>query len=567
MLYSSEVANVINCEKNRLAELNERYEKICCYLHTESTIENLKHDIEKTALRNEIAYIEVNIQNWANIYSDQLEKEQVGGMVQTNQISQEETEMNTTEVRMLSGEFNLLTDEQIEDNGYIYECVDCGEMVEVESYVESDSNDKVLCNDCRDNGSEYELCSSCNTYEYDCVFTEDTNEFYCNDCLHRIYCCDDCGTYYVNWSSIHTDNSNNVICNGCWDNGNYFHCDDCENIVDYDDAVSTSNGTYCSSCYEYNDHCEDDREDLSNWVHEYDYVPYMHFLGDDSTHAFRIGMELEIMGGNGYDFCTETENIQDIYLKNDGSLDDTGIEIVTYPMSIGYFMNDLSLTEILNTARSNSFTSHDNGSCGFHVHVDRNSLGKNTIDQKYTIAKLLLLFERFFDEKLVKFSRRNSEQLNHWCKKSYINYDKNEDTVGVLYEKISEKERYEGRYQAINLQNRNTIEFRIFRGSLKEQTIRAAVQFCEVLTNYAKNNDINKIQVCTWDEAIRSDYKDLNAYLELKGLIDIKPEIEEVPEVVEELKITEEVERDANGFSISYNPYDLLTQGSLAQAI
>lgn len=238
------------------------------------------------------------------------------------------------------------------------------------------------------------------------------------------------------------------------------------------------------------------------------------------------------MEGNGREFCEETEGYQEIYLKNDGSLDESGIEIVTHPMTMDFFHSEFPLTEIISAAKSNDFTSHDNKKCGLHVHVDRNCLGKTQIDQKYTIAKLLLLCERFFEDKLVPFSRRTEYQLSNWCKKPRMNYDQNEDTIGVLIEKIESKQRCEDRYQTINLQNRNTIEFRVFRGSLVEGTIRAAVQLCEVLTSFAKNNDINKIQVCTWEEAVKSDYVELNAYLKLKKLV----EVDDIEEVKSETK-------------------------------
>jgi hypothetical protein len=40
------------------------------------------------------------------------------------------------------------------------------------------------------------------------------------------------------------------------------------------------------------------------------------------------------------------------------------------------------------------------------------------------------------------------------------------------------------RYEAINLTGRETIEFRIFRGSLKYEAVIAAVEFCHALLEY-----------------------------------------------------------------------------------
>lgn len=496
----------------------------------------------------------------------------------------EEDEMETYEIHMLTGEVEWMTEAQMEDY-LIYICCDCGELCEAETYQDVDKRMQILCNSCENNGSDYRFCSKCNYYEEDCIITEDSEQIYCSDCIDYIYHCEECVGYFEYSDSIHQDDHETTVCNHCYDYCDYVSCEECGRIMYSDDTEMYDGACYCSSCY-----CdiEERGNNLSRWVHEWNYRPEPVFLGGQNKSDFRAGIELEIMYGNGREFCEETEGYQEIYLKNDGSLDESGIEIVTHPMTMDYFHSEFPLTEIISAAKSNDFTSHDNNKCGLHVHVDRNCLGKTSIDQKYTIAKLLLLCERFFDDKLIPFSRRTEFQLNQWCKKPKMDYDHDEDTIGVLVEKIESKQRCEDRYQTINLQNRNTIEFRIFRGSLVEGTVRAAIQLCEVLTNFAKNNDINKIQVCTWEEAVKSDYIELNEYLKSKKLTEdddieeLKNETKESfcsstrpamsPPVARQVptelgNFTTDDDINTGEFSQAFNPCDLLIQDQLMQAL
>ena len=53
------------------------------------------------------------------------------------------------------------------------------------------------------------------------------------------------------------------------------------------------------------------------------------------------------------------------------------------------------------------------------------------------------------------------------------------------------------RYHAINLTNRNTIEFRMFRGTLNIETFFATLQLVDNIVRYVKehtNNDIQSLQ-------------------------------------------------------------------------
>ena len=86
--------------------------------------------------------------------------------------------------------------------------------------------------------------------------------------------------------------------------------------------------------------------------------------------------------------------------------------------------------------------------------------------------------ERHWQE-LVKFSRRTPENLNRWSAR----YSTISDTAEETYSKSKDKRM--GRYVALNLENYNTIEFRLFRGTLKLNTFIATLQLVNEICNVA----------------------------------------------------------------------------------
>lgn len=49
------------------------------------------------------------------------------------------------------------------------------------------------------------------------------------------------------------------------------------------------------------------------------------------------------------------------------------------------------------------YTSHQAGTCGLHVHVNRNAFGETEAQQDAAIARILYFFEKNWEE-LLKFS-------------------------------------------------------------------------------------------------------------------------------------------------------------------
>ena len=79
---------------------------------------------------------------------------------------------------------------------------------------------------------------------------------------------------------------------------------------------------------------------------------------------------------------------------------------------------------------------------------------------------------------IVPFSRRNIETMERWAAKPSLSCMETE-TENEIMDKVKWY-KSDGRYKAINLQNDNTIEFRLFRGTLKLNTFIASLQFVVV---------------------------------------------------------------------------------------
>lgn len=404
-----------------------------------------------------------------------------------------------------------------------YVCEHCGERVPADQ-VYVDSCGTVICEDCFEDAETCEECGQFIFYSDGGVTTATRrvryNEYQCyvcDSCLDEHYFhCDSCDEYYHN-SLLELSDDNHSICVGC--SSDWVRCRECGEVLYRDDAEydDENDNWYCTEC----------SNRLQYRIRNYSYKPSPNFLslpGDpaDGGDKLYMGVELEIDGGNDPSECAYDilrNNAEVIYIKHDGSLGGNGMELVTHPCTLSYHRNVFPWEEIMKTARSYGYRSHETDTCGLHVHVNRTALGLGTDQQEATIAKIALLMERFWDT-LVKFSRRNYSQL-HWCKKLNIDVAPDE-TDQELINKIAKSRTvyHDDRYYALNLTNSNTIEFRVFRGTLKYETLMATLQFVRNIVTWAREHTVRETLKCTWNEfALSADYPELKAYMESRGII------------------------------------------------
>ena len=320
--------------------------------------------------------------------------------------------------------------------------------------------------------------------------------------------CEDCGDWFLN-EDMRGDDNDIWVCDYCYDES-WYTCNNCECLVHADDVHEINDCYYCETCAE-------EIEDENETIHDYSYKPDPDFYHtqEDFTHGtpLYMGVELEVDKGEDPQKLAEElqGNVSEIYCKHDGSLED-GVEIVSHPCTLAYHTDELDWEWIRKKCCEYGFTSHDAGTCGLHVHVNRDFFGNNQNEIDLNIAKVVLLVNRFWESHMIPFSRRTEEQLNHWASKNEITLE-DDDNDATLANKARDL-RNKGRYYAVNLRNANTIEFRLFRGTLKASTFNATLQFVDTLCRFAKELNINDINKTTWEDIFRDvDYPDLIDYL------------------------------------------------------
>ncbi|WP_294411125.1 amidoligase family protein [uncultured Ruminococcus sp.] len=360
-------------------------------------------------------------------------------------------------------------------------------------------------------------CSHCGAIigedeEYETI----DGEIVCTDCVEQhTTTCDRCGATI--WSDDSYGDEYTTLCASCYHN-HYVRCCCCDALLHEDDAYNIDGDSYCSECYH-------DEVDKNRSIHDYGYKPEPIFYGGDSTRYF--GVELEIDGaGKDCDNADEllliaNKDAEHIYVKGDGSLDD-GLEIVTRPMSLEYHKS-FCWQEVMSKAITLGYRSHQTNTCGLHVHVNRDSLGDSREEQDEVIARILYFVEHHWNE-MLKFSRRSEYSMNRWAARYGF-----EKTGREILDKA--KKGNNGRYAAVNFMNYTTIEFRLFRGTLKHNTLIAALELVNDICDLAISLTDEGIANQSWSEFVDTiNEPELIQYLKERRLY-----------INEEIEIQEEV--------------------------
>lgn len=332
-----------------------------------------------------------------------------------------------------------------------------------------------VCDHC---GEEQPL-SDCHTFD---------GQELCPRCLEEeTVLCSWCGDRL--WRSDNAGTEDTPLCDVCRED-NYTTCTRCGRLLANEDAHyfrddNDGDYPYCSHCF---------GEVGAHGINAYHYKPKPIFYGEAQRF---FGVELEIDGGgeddDKADRIIEIANmngLEHIYCKHDGSLND-GFEIVTHPMTLKYHQQEMPWKPVLTEAIRMGYTSHQAGTCGLHVHVNRDSFGKTEAEQEACIARILYFFERHWEE-LLKFSRRSQRQLERWATR----YGYEEQPQEILDH--AKKGGGGGRYSSVNLLNEDTIEFRIFRGTLKYNTLIATLQLVERICSVATVMSDDQLKDMPW---------------------------------------------------------------------
>lgn len=438
-----------------------------------------------------------------------------------------------------------------------HECDDCGEMTH---YKLVDVNGGQVCPLCLE--EHYESCTECGEYhKKDDMYRTAGDDWICSDCFEESYfvCrdCDDihhndeatqinpysahprtvcescrdgyvlciyCGDYYTSGEGGE-DSAGDFLCDNCYES-HYHTCEDCGEFVSSEDVEWYDGDPYCLDCY--------NNQYSSEGIHDYNWEPdNFQFHGNTDCYEY-FGLELEMDRGgysdqNANDIINQfTDDDNYAYAKSDGSLN-SGFEIVTMPATLEY-IKDSRIGEACDRAVSLGYRAHDTRTCGLHVHLDRRAFDGDIYNKETNIAKFVYLMELFWD-KVVTFSRRSEDKLDEWADR-VCGYDFQErvDDRGMDY--LYRQARDRGKYVCVNLCHGATVEVRLFKGTLKANTIIASIQFVKLFKDFAISTAVDKLSELRWMDVVNKAKEvgmtEFVAYChEREGLIDEDEESEQ----------------------------------------
>ena len=319
----------------------------------------------------------------------------------------------------------------------------------------------------------------------------------------------------------------------------YEYCSDCEYIEEEDDGSWVYNGDrwVCSACrdncYRWSDyhdtvvHEDDDEPDSE----EDDYDEGDQLIG--SYHSSRrqlgliptsfsqratkvyLGLELEMevdgdrrskaqelldaigTAPSGHKYCL---------LEDDGSLNH-GFEMVT-----GYTGLDVHAKQLeFFKERWDGVKSHDTKTCGLHVHICKKGMSM------FHAAKLILFMHDSHNQKLFRaIARRDGNRYSKFMNKtsdySWLKHGRRSGMQSLN----------EDRYESVNFQPERTVEFRLFKGSLRYETIMACLEFTYMAWFFARDTGTQDLNIPNFLQYIskpdnRRDTKHLRSFLRSKG--------------------------------------------------
>ena len=257
------------------------------------------------------------------------------------------------------------------------------------------------------------------------------------------------------------------------------------------------------------------------YIHQFNYVPkyIKHFMpGESEDTTLLLGAEIEVGGNNNISSdndknstvkkCIQIMNGSDsdeenlIYSTHDSTVQ---IEFDTMPCSLEFHKNKMNYREMFEYLDKEGYKGHDCETAGLHIHANRSYLGKSRISQELVISKILYILEKFNDEICV-IARRDNDYSE------FVGSKKEEDSLVELYGKYKDH----GKRAALNLQHKDTIEFRMFRSTLKYETFMLTLEFVKDIIDFAKSASIEEIELIKWSDLMNCFSPELCEYYEFR---------------------------------------------------
>jgi hypothetical protein len=330
------------------------------------------------------------------------------------------------------------------------------------------------------------------------------------------FCCEDCDTFFNMEASTTAYDGDIRVCEDCLDE-HYTYSDRRDTYISNTDYEEEQDEDEEEREYEHIGGYHSSKRNLGHIPSSYDMRAPRVLLGlelemevhDDYDKDIRAGLILE-----GISDFRDEDGIRHTYclMEEDGSLDN-GFEMVTAYTGLDVHKNQLQYFK----QRTKGLKSHDTSTCGLHVHVCKSSM--TTLHG----AKLVLFINDPANKDLIKsiarrdasgFSKfQNKKDDKHWLKDS-VNSSKER---GYQLCRLNSD-----RYEALNFRNEKTVEFRLFKGTLKYETMISCLEFAFACWHFTASASANELTTEKFLEFIclpenRKDTRFLRAYFKEKG--------------------------------------------------
>lgn len=234
--------------------------------------------------------------------------------------------------------------------------------------------------------------------------------------------------------------------------------------------------------------------------HKDEHTLKFHKKAEDGDNPLYLGAELEVdKGGYDSDEATKFENCfgvvdgddEFLMFESDGSIN-SGFEIITDPATLAFHRSIREMYQNgFKALVADGYRSYNTDTCGLHIHANKDYFTDEGIEV------LLSVFDKLWDD-IEKFSRRDKDSLDHWAKKS-------NKTPKEIVEQMNEDRSWLDRYSAINLQNRTTVEFRLFKGTLNPTSFFASLEFVNNVCKWSMTHSLDDVENLSIEDLLESD--------------------------------------------------------------
>lgn len=229
------------------------------------------------------------------------------------------------------------------------------------------------------------------------------------------------------------------------------------------------------------------------------------------THRIGVELEVEFTSSSKRKKFTNIKNNW-FYCERDGSLSSNGCEIITIPLHPNDAKSPEFWKPLCGTLVSLDAKSWDTSTCGCHVHIGREILGRDDDEKSQTLGKLLYFYHEYLKDALgnCKIYGRTHGYHDTICKTDISTAVKTLGSSVLKDKEVREKldksmkdHSQATRYFDINVMNSATIEFRKGRGSLNPERIAMIVEWSELIVSYAKFTHWKNISMETFKTFIK----------------------------------------------------------------